>query len=100
MTSDVRDTPASENKKKKEKIDLRISYNGVVTDLKNVKTSETGAKVLTDAIALFPNVERPHEERLYRVDSIEELPSDQTVEQIGLVDDELLILRPRSVQGG
>ena len=90
----------SEHQDQDEEITLRISYNGVVRELENVKATDAGAAVLQRALTLFANVERPHEERLYRKDSADELSSDQTVKQLGLKDEELLVLHPRSVQGG
>jgi hypothetical protein len=85
---------------KDKEITLEISHNGVSKELEDVKLLETGAMVTQHAIALFPNVERPHAQALYRENATEEIPADKTVKEIGLKNKELLILRPRVVQGG
>ena len=80
-------------------IELRVSYNGVVKELEHVAPSETTQSMLQRAIALFPGIERPHQQALFREDG-SEVPADQTVSGVRLHNEELLILRPRTVQGG
>ena len=80
-------------------IKLRISYNGVIRDLEHVAVASATTALLQRAIALFPNVERPHVEALFREDN-SEVPATGSVEDAGLKDNEILVLRPRTVQGG
>lgn len=80
-------------------IELRVSYNGVVKELEHVAPSETTQSLLQRAIALFPGIERPHQQALFREDGTE-VPTDQTVSGAHLHNEQLLILRPRTVQGG
>jgi hypothetical protein len=80
-------------------IKLRISYNGVVRLLEPVAVASATKALLERAIALFGNVERPHVEALFRENN-SEVSTTGSVEDAGLTDDELLVLRPRTVQGG
>jgi len=80
-------------------IELRVSYNGVIKDLEHVAPSETIQSLLQRSIALFPGIERPHQQALFREDG-SEVPTDQTVSGAHLQNEQLLILRPRTVQGG
>jgi hypothetical protein len=78
---------------------LRIAYNGVTRTLEHVVTAEDVQALIARAVALFPGAERPHVQGLFREDGTEVTPG-QSVAAAGLRDQELLLLRPRTVQGG
>ena len=81
------------------KITLRIAYNGVTRALEHVEPAEDVQALIQHAVALFPGAERPHVQGLFREDGSEVTPG-QSVDSAGLRDQQLLLLRPRTVQGG
>ncbi len=82
-----------------EQLTLQVAYNGVVKPLEHVTLSELVQAVLNRALQLFNVTDRPHAQGLFREDG-SEVPPTQTVKEAGLVDDQLLVLRARTPQGG
>lgn len=78
---------------------VRIAYNGVTRSLENVVLHEDVQALLNHAVALFPGADRPHVLGLFREDGTE-VTVGQSVDHAGITNEQLLLLRPRTVQGG
>jgi len=80
-------------------IALRIAYNGVIKTLDHVAVNAQVQSVLARALELFNVTDRPHAQGLFRENGTEVSPS-QSVTDAKLFNEELLVLRARTPQGG
>ena len=85
--------------KEEHKIELLVTYNGVIERLKP-KLDDTIAELLAEAIKKFGPLPQPHTLALYRESGQELTNESQTVRQAGLIEGEKLLLRPSTVKGG